>query len=181
MAQFLPCSAVWHKQQSMAFYPVPKHPWVSAIEAPLYLQTFPRSATDIELAAMIAEIERITKAMQWPYGWVADLSDLMQATARQRSMCAESDKCLASRDERYCAGSAVYCRGALTRGVLTAVHWLSPPAYPFRVFSSFPEAESWARQQLIRRGVAMAPGQCPPPVEDAGPQAIGTSFGPPGA
>jgi hypothetical protein len=136
-----------------AEFPVPNHPWISVIEGPLYRQLLPQRATDADLAAMIAEVERITSAMSSPFGWVTDISNVLKAPPVQRRMYAESEKRLAKWDALYCAGTGVCCRGSLTRGILTAVHWISPPAYPFKIFSHALEAERWARQQLINRGV----------------------------
>jgi hypothetical protein len=138
-------------------YPIPNHPWVTVLEAPLYMQAFPPTVKDEELSAMLAEVERITMAMQSPYGWVADISNVISATPKQRSMYAESDKRLKEYDQKYCAGSGIFCTSNVARGVLTAVFWISPPVYPYKVTSTLREAETWARQQLIARGVQIGP------------------------
>lgn len=136
--------------------PVPNHPWIRVIEGPLFRQTLPASATDEELASMLNEVERITRAMQTPYGWVTDISQVTRATAVQRRMYADSEQRLAPWDAQYCAGTGVCCKNAMTRGILTAVQWLSPPTYPMKVFTSSAEAEAWARRQLVLRGVVFA-------------------------
>lgn len=106
---------------------------------------------------MLAEIERITMTIKSPFGWVTDLTYLLQATARQRTLYAKSDRSLRDWDRMFCAGTAIICAGAFTRGIVTAVHWIAPPAYPFRIFSYGREGERWARQQLIARGVSIGP------------------------
>lgn len=141
----------------MHSHPVPTHAWVTAIEAPLYGQALPREASDAELAAMLADIERITMSMRSPLGWVTDLSNIMQATPKQRKMYADSDARLKDWDARLCAGTAIICSGGFTRGIVTAVHWVAPPVYPFKIFSGRREAERWARSQLIARGVDISP------------------------
>lgn len=140
----------------MPAYPVPQHKWLSAIEAPLYGQSLPPEASDADLAEMLAEIERITTSISGPLGWVTDLSNILRATPKQRKMYAESDQRLAQWDARWCAGTAIICAGAFTRGIVTAVHWVSPPVYPFNIFSSRREGERWARSQLIARGVRIS-------------------------
>ena len=137
--------------------PIPNHKWLYVIEAPLYGQSFPADGTDDELASMLAEVERITMAIKSPFGWVTDLSNLLQATARQRTLYAQSDKNLRDWDKLFCAGTAIICAGAFTRGLVTAVHWIAPPVYPFKIFSNSREGERWARQQLINRGVNIGP------------------------
>lgn len=137
-------------------YPTPDHPWITQIEGPLYRQVLPRRATDQELALMLSEVERITKAMTSHYGWVADISHVAFASASQRQLYANSEKRLAHLDSRYCAGTGVCCKDALTRGIVTAVLWMSPPSYPLQVFGLVAEAEQWARRQLVARGVPMS-------------------------
>jgi hypothetical protein len=134
-------------------HPLPNHKWVSVIEAPLYGQVLPARCSDEELAEMLAEVERITRSIGSPLGWVTDVSSILTATPRQRRMYAESDERLKPYDKQWCAGTAIICSGALTRGIVTAVHWMTPPVYPFKIFSSRREGERWARRQLIDRGV----------------------------
>lgn len=141
----------------MSDFPVPTHDWLSIIEGPLYGQVLPPRATDEELAAMLADVERITTTIGSFLGWVTDLSNILQVTPRQRKMYADSDERLRSHDAARCAGTAIICSGGFTRGIVTAVHWLTPPAYPFRIFSDWLEGERWARQQLILRGVQISP------------------------
>jgi len=45
------------------------------------------------------------------------------------------------------------CRSPFTRGIVTAVHWITPPVYPYKIFGNRREGERWARQQLITRGI----------------------------
>jgi hypothetical protein len=134
-------------------HPIPNHKWLYVIEAPLYGQMLPPDGTDEELASMLAEVERITMTIQSPFGWVTDLTNLLQATARQRTLYAQSDKTLRDWDKLFCAGTAIICTGAFTRGIVTAVHWVAPPVYPFKIFANRREGERWARQKLIDRGV----------------------------
>jgi hypothetical protein len=138
-------------------YPIPNHKWLSVIETPLYGQKLPSDGTDEELAAMLAEVERITMTINSPIGWVTDISNILRATPRQRKMYAESDRRLKPYDERWASGTAIICSGSLTRGIVTAVHWITPPVYPYKIFSNRHEGERWARQQLINRGINISP------------------------
>ena len=134
-------------------FPLPLHKWVSVIEAPLYGQVLPAECTDEELAKMLQDVERITKAIDSPIGWVTDVSNILHATPRQRRMYAESDARLRDLDRKWCSGTAVVCSSPVTRGIVTAVHWVTPPVYPYKIFSSRREGERWARQQLITLGI----------------------------
>jgi hypothetical protein len=145
-------------------FPVPRHPWLSVIEGPLFRQVLPGKTTDDELRAMLAEVERITLAMRSPFGWVTDVSSILHATPTQRRLYAESEKRLGEWDRRFCAGTGICSKDPLTRGIVTAVHWITPPAYPFKIYKRAEDAEAWARQQLVLRGVAISAGSSPPPV-----------------
>jgi hypothetical protein len=149
-------------------HPIPNHKWLYVIEAPLYGQKLPSDGTDEDLASMLAEVERITMTIKSPFGWVTDLSNLLQATARQRTLYAQSDNNLRTWDKLFCAGTAIVCAGAFTRGIVTAVHWVAPPVYPFKIFSNAREGETWARRRLIDRGVSIGPDpKSRPPVVTA--------------
>jgi hypothetical protein len=144
-------------ESTMKRYPIPRHKWVTVIEAPLYHQVLPSEATDEELAEMLAEVERITMTIESPLGWVTDVSNILKVTARQRKMYAQSDARLKAWDAQWCTGTAIICTGAFTRGIVTAVHWMTPPVYPFRIFGNRREGERWARRQLINRGITISP------------------------
>jgi hypothetical protein len=155
LAQSCPQTDLYERHRLMTTkqYPVPRHTWVSVIEAPLYGQVLPAACTDEELAKMLEEVERITKAVDSPIGWGTDVSNILHATPRQRKMYADSDARLKDLDRQWCSGTAVVCRSPFTRGIVTAVHWVTPPVYPYKIFSSRREGERWARRQLIIRGI----------------------------
>jgi hypothetical protein len=45
--------------------------------------------------------------------------------------------------------------GELTRGLLTALNWLSPPVYPIEVVTNLLEAKQLARAALVQAGYAV--------------------------
>jgi hypothetical protein len=129
------------------------HPWLAQIEGPLFLQQFPRQATDDEVRDMVEHIERLVFSMRSPYAWVVDLGGVLAASASQRRIFSEHEDRTKEHDAQLNAGSAVLTRSALATGLVTAVFWLSKPSYPTKVFSDVREGEAWARAQLKARGV----------------------------
>lgn len=132
------------------------HPWLKQVEATLFLQQFPRSASDEELKEMLDAVERLVFSMESPYAWLADLGGLMGASASQRRLFSLHEDRTKEHDRKFNAGAALLSRSAITAGIITAVFWLSKPSYPTKVFSDVREAERWARTQLNERGVAIS-------------------------
>ena len=129
------------------------HPWLKQIEATLFIQQYPRWATDEELIEMLDAVERLVFSLHAPYAWLVDLGGVLTASASQRRIFSEHEDRTKEHDARFNAGSALLSRSAITSGIITAVFWLSKPSYPTKVFSEIREAERWARAQLKARGV----------------------------
>ena len=127
-----------------------EHPWLKQVEATLFLQHYPRSATDDELKEMLQAIERLVFSLRAPYAWIVDLGGVLGAPASQRRLASEHEDRTKEHDARFNAGSAILSRSAITTGIITAIFWLSKPSYPTKVFSDLREAERWSRAQIER-------------------------------
>ena len=131
----------------------PSHPWISVIEYPLFQVSYPSEVTDEALTLLLEDLERVMFAMSSPYAWVVDLGRTLGTTARQRKMQAESELRLKEHNRKHCVGVGVHVGNAVMRGVVTAVFWLSPPVYPYRITGTLEEAQRWAREALRAHGV----------------------------
>jgi hypothetical protein len=129
------------------------HPWLKQIEATLFVQQYPRRATDEELIAMLESIERLVFSLRSPYAWLVDLGGTLTASASQRRIFSNHEDRTKEHDSQFNAGAAILSRSPITTGIITAIFWLSKPSYPTKVFSEIREAERWARAQLIAKGV----------------------------
>jgi hypothetical protein len=129
------------------------HPWLKQIEATLFVQQFPRQASDQELVEMLDCVERLVFSLHTPYAWLVDLGGVLGASASQRRLFSDHEDRTKEHDAKLNAGSALLSRSPITAGIITAVFWLSKPSYPTKVFSEIREAERWARAQLKARGV----------------------------
>ena len=129
------------------------HPWLKQVEGSLFVQQFPRRATDEELIEMVDAVERLIFSVRGPYAWLVDLGGVLTASASQRRICSDHEDRTKEHDAQFNAGSALLSRSPITTGIITAVFWLSKPSYPTKVFSEIREAERWARAQLKARGV----------------------------
>jgi hypothetical protein len=82
------------------------------------------------------------------YVIIHDARIAVRPTPTQRAYAAEQQKRTADLAGRWLVGAAIVVSNPLTAGVVRAINWLAPPTYPQRIFSSLPEAEAWAEQQL---------------------------------
>lgn len=133
----------------------PEYPWLDQIEATLFLQRFPKSATDQELSEMVRAIEQLIILISSSYAWVLDLDDVIKASVSQRRLFAERERRTKERDTKLNAGSAFYAQSSFTGGIVTAVFWLSQPVHPTKVFTDIQDTERWARYQLKEQGVSI--------------------------
>lgn len=61
----------------------------------------------------------------------------------------------AERSKRLCRGSVQVADGAILRGAMTAIHWLSPPPYPHTVVRTLEEGVAWVDSQGKKEGLAV--------------------------
>jgi hypothetical protein len=127
------------------------HPWFSNDLMPLYRWTFPSEATDEELRACLVAREDWAIRARYYNAWVIDMSNITKAPATQRQALAEHLKRFGELSVRWYAGSALIVPSPWLRGLVTAVTWISPPRFPYQLFSESLEAESWAKQQLAAK------------------------------
>jgi hypothetical protein len=132
------------------------HPWIDASEAPLYVIHYPAARSDDEVVAAHAAIRAIYESSDRRVGWVVDASDVRDAPATQRKIVAEHEARVRLLAERRCAGLAVVLPNAIVRGFFTAVTWISPLAYPHRIFQNRQAASAWVREQLAARSASEA-------------------------
>ena len=131
-----------------------EHPWLDTTRWPLLVQSYAREATDEVTEAFCAAVEAYLLSRPAPFAWVADATNLLRATARQRQMVANLDKRLMQHDKEFCLGTAIVVAHPLARGIVTAVYWVTPPVYPYKFFAAFADAEEWARARLAEKGLS---------------------------
>ena len=127
------------------------HSWFSNDLMPIYRWTFPSEATDEELRASLRAREDLAIRAHYYTAWVIDLSHITEAPATQRKALAEHLKRFHEFGVRWNAGSAIVVPNPWLRGLVTAVTWLSPPKFPYQLFSGPIEAERWAKKQLAAK------------------------------
>ncbi len=69
-------------------------------------------------------------------------------TPVQRRRFAEFEKEVEDRDREFTSGTAIIAKSGLQRGLITAIYWLAPPVYPYRICRSVAEAVDWCKGQL---------------------------------
>jgi hypothetical protein len=130
---------------------VASHPWIDASRAPLYVVTYPEAPSDREVLEGHQAIEEIYRRADSPLAWVVDARRVNKATPVQRRMVAEHEERTRALAEKFNAGLALVITSRLVRGMVTAVYWMSPPVYPYKIFDDMDRAQQWALQQLYDR------------------------------
>ncbi len=131
------------------------HPWIDVSEAPLYrLTLFKAKAPEQEWEPLVESWMQTTRdfyaQLDHPLGWVVDARFVpsSRSTSQQRHRLRQHLNDTAPVMGQWCAAAAIIIDKAAVRGVLTALHWISPPAYPQKVFATPEEGEAWVRPRL---------------------------------
>jgi hypothetical protein len=127
------------------------HPWIEIGDAPLYRHNYPADADISEVTAFIVVWERLVMSSTTPYAVVADLSHVLKASSLARKAFSDLQQRIAAHEALHCAGTALVVPNAFARGLITAVQWMSPPAYPYKLCTTIDEARQWASEQLQQR------------------------------
>ena len=129
----------------------PKHVWYDDSRAPVVVLTMPSKFDDAALtAALTAATRWLLEEVDAPFGFIADLQRPLAISPRQRKLVASAEAAYAHVDARFNAGQAFVVGSAISRGIVTALTWLSPPVYPYVVVSSIAEAFAWVEPQFDR-------------------------------
>ncbi len=119
-------------------------------EPRLILQTPPREFNEAQLRDYISCARKFADNVNGPFAVITDLSQLRASTvdSSMRSLYAEHQRAIATKDAEHCAVSAIIVKDALQRGVISAIFWLSPPVYPYTMVSDLESALAFAREAL---------------------------------
>ncbi len=128
-----------------------RHPWIEDSKAPLYRHTYPSDADIDEVERFVRAWERLVLSHTTPYAVVADLSHVLKASSLARKAFADLQQRIATHEALYCAAAALVVPNAFTRGLITAVYWVSPPSYPYKLCSTVSEGHAWASAHLQQR------------------------------
>ncbi|MFW5875184.1 MAG: hypothetical protein ACOCXM_00475 [Myxococcota bacterium] len=127
------------------------HAWIDDREAPVYVVTYPDERSDDQVREAHAAIERIYRETDEPVAWVVDASRMRWSPATQRRIVAEHEKRVRPFAERWASGLALVITNDFVRGLFTAVTWMAPLKYPYKMFADRTSAIGWARAQLRLR------------------------------
>ena len=128
----------------------PNHPWIDSTHAPVYIWTFPSTASDDEMIACCEAREQWAKLARHPCAWVVDLREILRVPPPQRKLFAEHLKRFEAHDEKYNRGSGLVLSNAWLRGVVSAIFLLSPPKFPNKTFATIDDARRWCTDQMRR-------------------------------
>lgn len=85
-----------------------------------------------------------------------DMSSMGELSAQQRRIQSDWMRAIQPIQKAVTLGLAFIAPGTVTRGMLTAVFWFSPPAAPYIICGSMSEALAWALRACRERGVRVS-------------------------
>jgi predicted Zn-ribbon and HTH transcriptional regulator len=120
--------------------------------APLLITTATGVLREAEYRDHLTQCTELIVKVGRPYAYVYDGTGIVQMPSSCRKLQAEwiNEHRMVIRSLNRGCGFAF--ASALTRGLLTAVHWLSPPPYPHAIFAVRGEAIRWCIDQLVGAG-----------------------------
>lgn len=125
-----------------------QHPWVDASRHPLYVCNYPNSGTEDQVRSYLQAFEEHFLALHTPYALVANTTGAGYLSSTQRRLFAESELRTKEHDAKYLAAIGMVVGSSMLRGVITAIHWISPPVYPHKTFADVNQAIIWTQQML---------------------------------
>src|SRR5262249_24102641 len=103
------------------------------------------SADDVR--GVIATVRAVTGRKK-PFGIVVDTLNAEPLGAVQRKLLADAFRDDADLHRAYLKACGMIFGSVIMRGVMTAISWISPPAFPTEVFATVDQAEEWVRRAL---------------------------------
>jgi hypothetical protein len=78
--------------------------------------------------------------------------------ARSRTIITDETEKMKPLSRVYNIGTATIFESALTRGIMTAIHWVSPPPHPFATVASVEEGLDYLNSCLMKAGLPVPSG-----------------------
>jgi len=124
---------------------------------PLLISRFPTTWDEGELDAYFAAFVAVHDR-GLPFVHISDISlaeNMSKAGMRKKAggfMAAERE-----RSAKLCKGAVQVAPGAVVRGAITAIQWVTLPPYPHAVVASWDEALAWVKERAKDAGLTLPP------------------------
>lgn len=79
---------------------------------------------------------------------VIDARNADKMSSPHRRMCAEFNVRHRDSQTEHLAGVAFVTSSVAIKGILTAIYWITPPPYPYKVFGDLDAALAWAAARV---------------------------------
>ncbi len=123
-------------------------PFIDLVGSNLLWIDFGLEPSDADIDAHADALEAWARDNRAPFGALVVLHSAVVGTATQRRQLAALEKRLAEHDRRHARACAIVAPNAVTRGLVTAVYWIAPPVYPYRLFEHAEPALRWVQSEL---------------------------------
>jgi len=104
-------------------------------------------ANEAQTEEFVKHLAQVLRSRAGKFALLHDYRGTKELSPKQRKTLADH---LAQHIDVYrrCAGCAFVVDASFPRGALTAIFWMSPPPYPYRIFPDVESAERWALDSL---------------------------------
>jgi hypothetical protein len=127
------------------------HSWLDDSQWPLLVVTYPADPPLEDVVSVFSEVDAFYKRNSDHFAWVVDASRVQHTEAKARKATSEHEARSKDHMRQFNCGTAFIIKSTLVRGILTAIFWLAPPAYPYEIFSDLASARDWSLRQLRSR------------------------------
>lgn len=128
------------------------HPWIlSHFHDHVFEMAMPPRSSDEEIDEFCRAHVAWARAHMHPHAHMFDMRHATTLTAKQRRRYSQHVEDMhAAGDTYWNVGVAYVAESPLVRGAITAVFWIAPPPFPYKVVSTPEEGRRWVEQQLSR-------------------------------
>jgi hypothetical protein len=133
-------------------------PYVSDEDFPFVISVMPVAPDEAFFKAyFVKQRELLSRGKRWLH-----LVDIRLVTrlpdARARAVVSAETAALSDLSARFNAGTATVISSPIVRGILTAIHWLSPPPHPFLNVATVEEGLTFLSSCAAKAGVTVPTG-----------------------
>src|SRR5688572_16754140 len=128
---------------------------VSDEDFPFVISVMPTAPDEMFFKSyFVKQRELLARGTRWLH-----LVDIRQVTrlpdARARAVVSAETAALNDLSARLNVGTATVIASPLVRGILTAIHWLSPPPHPFLNVATVDDGLTFLNTCAVRAGIAV--------------------------
>ncbi len=125
------------------------HSWIQEQTPGFYHIVFPQTSTEEEVAGFCRASLEYWKNIRCPTITIVDCRQVKKAPAAQRKLFADNIDHIKPYSQKFQVAVALVVPNTLVKGLVTAIYWVAPPGYHYKVFTDIEIARTWLQEQLL--------------------------------